>query len=239
MKMLAVHRAVLGMLVAVTCAMSTAQGSIAVSGSDLNGTRSSNANGLTATGIWDETPFISITWRISFNTTTNLWDYFYDVTRTGQGGISHWILELTQFLDDGTSLETYWDGVFASNTVVDDVGTFTPPDPSNPNLPGSIFGVKVDDDADLSFSTSHAPVWGNFYAKDGNAGGQGENSAWNTGFNVAPGDTGPYTNWVARPNGPPPPITQDPLPEPATVVMWIGLAGAFAYGAKKRKNAAA
>jgi hypothetical protein len=56
---------------------------------------------------------------------------------------------------------------------------------SNPNMPAPIYGIKIGSSTTasttFSFDIFRAPTWGDFYAKDGNAGG-GTNSAWNSGL---------------------------------------------------------
>jgi hypothetical protein len=151
------------------------------------------------------------------------------------------ILELTHFFG-AEDLTEYWEGIFPGSGVK----TYSPGGQgnSNPGLPAAIFGVSIPgmntvvDDLGLvttfSFTTTHEPVWGDFYAKDGNAGGV-ENYAYNAGFSEGVSDQGGPLGteanfpiaWVPRPNGPPdgPPPT---VPEPMSVAVWSLLAGIVA-----------
>jgi hypothetical protein len=61
-----------------------------------------------------------------------------------------------------------------------------------------------------------------------------------TGFWPSNGEISNVQIWGTNRNTVPPPTGQDPtVPEPASVLMWVGLAGAFAYGTKKRSKASA
>jgi hypothetical protein len=76
--------------------------------------------------------------------------------------------------------------------------------------------------------TARAPVWGDFYIKDGKTGGI-DNSAWNTAFLDAdpldlPADRS-INNHVLVPD-----TYTTPVPEPGTLLLvGTGLAGAWAW----------
>jgi hypothetical protein len=122
---------------------------------------------------------------------THPWKYTYTLDIDGnQGGISHLILEVSEGETDGTNkFESANLTDLDGNAEIDEIRTFAPSDPgaSNPGLPGAIYGIKfepvVDDSMSMtwSFYSDRAPVWGDFYAKDGNAGG-GENYVYNSGL---------------------------------------------------------
>jgi hypothetical protein len=242
----------------MTLGQTTAQASIVpvTAASDLSGATAfrttPDAGGLHGNGAWAVAPFLRVEWDIAFNVGTSMWDYAYDVVRTGPGDVSHWILELTHYLPDGTDLTSYWNTIFTDDGL--EVGTFGMGG-SNPGIPGDIYGVKLNTDefggTALSFSTDHAPVWGDFYAKDGTAGGLGDNYAYNVGFTPDTGSgvtsdqggpasaTGPFLNWIPRPDGVViirDPV--DPVPEATTIAMWLGLAGVFGVGLRARLRAA-
>ncbi len=116
----------------------------------------------------------------------NAWLYSYSLNVGNQGAVSHLILEVSSSFKSNN----IWD--FDGTGVTDYVlGTFTPQDPgnSNPNLPSAIYGLKIGGSSTslaFSFLSDRDPVWGDFYAKDGKAGGTW-NTAYNSGFDDAVG----------------------------------------------------
>lgn len=65
---------------------------------------------------------------------------------------------------------------------------------SNPNMPGTIHGLKWDDTEGTTSTfwlvSDREPVWGDLYAKGGRAGGQGWNALWNEGLGDPDNDPG-------------------------------------------------
>ena len=114
---------------------------------------------------------------------------------------------------------------------------------SNPNIPGTVHGIKVDisDGLVYSFFSSKAPVWGDFYSKDGVAGkGSGPasdadiNAAWNSDFlepdpsnapqNGLLSDGGGSIYRILRPDSTSVVTTTTPaVPEPSSLLLF-GLA---------------
>jgi hypothetical protein len=93
----------------------------------------------------------------------------------------------------------------------------------------------------ISFDIFRAPTWGDFYAKDGNAGG-GSNEAWNTGFLDAD-PTSPPTNGanfnssgnahILRPDT----FSTQAVPEPSSMALLfsgVGVIGVF--GARRLRG---
>lgn len=186
--------------------------------------------GIVATPNWDneETTF---SWNIS-SPTPGLWHYEY-VWQTDGADLSHITLELTEgaIADDFSN----WQYLYAS--VEDESPEFGWFDPdtgnSNPGMPGSIYGFKLDLASDsavfgFSFDTWRSPVWGDFYAKDGkhNAGGPngGFTYAYNAGFSDPDANDGFH---AAVPNG-------YSVSDPGTTAALLGLAMAGIAGLRQR-----
>lgn len=142
------------------------------------------------TAAWDH-EITALTFSVSLNNqgdfdpTNDTWRYNYTFT-VPEKAISHVLLETSEGIRllGGTTA-----------TGREGPGTFGPGN-SNPGIPGSIFGLKFDTTGDpLSFSwqieTDRAPMWGDFYAKDGvtRIGGQNFNVfAYNINFGLAAPD---------------------------------------------------
>jgi len=179
--------------------------------------------GLTGSGAYTD---FGVEWTITQNSTTGVWTYNYTFADTGSGNdlknISHLILELSA----GATLADF-------TGLAGTVGTYDPADNNqqgqpNPGLPGIIYGTKVDGGSPsltLSFTTNRAPVWGNFYVKDGN----NTNYAYNTGFTNL--DSTNKQDFIARPDGATPVV-----PEPSSLaVAGVGGIGLMILAARRRK----
>ncbi len=198
---------------------------------DWTGSRSIGS-GLEGTGAWGSN--FSISWQIS-QPSSGTFFYKYMVSWS-VGAPSHVIFELSEGCASDTA-ECVW-GFLVDEEEPEkvDFGTFSGANPSNPNMPGSIYGVKIDrpSEADgyvFSFYSDRMPVWGNFYAKDGKADGGGDwNAVWNLGLTSDYSGSGEIIHFIARPDtvGMPPEI-----PEPGTMVM-LG-AGLLAIGLLRRR----
>ena len=183
------------------------------------GSLSSADGGLLGTGIWVNDSGKSgwapalFTWSVSQNPDFT-WHYEYTLS-VSKGEVSHFLLETSESftVDDviGTPV-----GDFASWSV----GVFGSEGNSNPNIPGQLYGIKFDDAWDLqfeiNFDSTRVPVWGNFYSKDGKAGGT-ENTLWNAGFGT-PVPTTPPSEGI-QPGFVLVPDTVSNVPEPATLVL--------------------
>jgi hypothetical protein len=168
---------------------------------------------LVASTNWANTSCV-LSWIVSFDSATNYWTYQYTFTTDGKPGISHVITEVSETFDE----ENVEDGTTASY----ELGTYLPTNPSNPGIPGSLYGMKfnvpAESDGTLyvwTIVTDRAPIWGDFYAKGGS-----DTYAYNTQFGVAndsPVEDNPnLIGWAVVPD------TVTTIPEPSTLIF-LGL----------------
>jgi hypothetical protein len=146
--------------------------------------------GIVGTGYWITTGPSQIQWSVA-QVADGSWNYDYNFA-VPDGNINHLILECS--LDMQLSDLSNVNGDFTGFAI----GTFTPPSPSDPNLPGTIHGIDftgVNTTAGgFHFHSTRAPVWGNFYSVDGQTHNPGiNNTAWNTGF-LLPAPPNPPSN---------------------------------------------
>jgi hypothetical protein len=209
----------------------------------------SDVSGLTTTGDnWGDSPnvnVVSIDWTVSDQGIPGYqWMYNYIFQKTGnKAGLSHFIIEVS---DNAKSSDFTSPTAIDSNSqpvVITTVGPQTLAITSgNPNMPSDVFGLKFSPPENsgltylnLTFYSTRAPVWGDFYAKDG--GNNPVNSAWNTSFLVADPTDGPgngtIDNKILRPDG------IGTIPEPTTIIIWSLVVGlAITIGWSRRRNSA-
>jgi len=178
------------------------------------------------TGNWIETGPTGIEWTVTQNADES-WHYSYLFWHP-KGETSHFILETSTSFTAGNIFNA--SGDFSLFDVGwQEVGS------GNPNMPERVYGIRFDEawdlNTELAFDSDRAPIWGDFYAKNGNAGGFGPNTAWNAGFTL--NDSDPF---AAPQDGsldhhllvPDTDSDLTPIPEPsAMLLLSSGLLGAW------------
>ncbi len=181
---------------------------------------SSDGGGMTATAAWDDGG-ATLSWSV-VQLESGLWQYDYDFNVDSKE-LSH-----IDFQVSGNFTEA---NIFAGTTEGWVLGLWGDEGGSSPGIPGSIYGLKFDDGDLLNSFTivsDRAPMWGDFYAKDGKDGGTWV-YAFNTNFGVA---VDPYQHYAAGkilvPN------THTNVPEPASLaLLGGGLLGMVALRRRK------
>jgi len=225
-----------------------------------------NTSGILANDGWNGGPptgsnGFELSWNIT-QASNGLFTYTYTISggdvNVLSKGLSHWILEGTDpsVLSDFGNLTVTGTYKSGSYTVSDPflsggLGTWTEQQGS-PNLPSDIYGLKINlqipnpsggtslvglDTATISFTTYHQPVWGDFYAADGQYNPPGPEpqyrvTAWNTNFGTDPTiTTTDFTGWITTPDS--------IVPEPGLCVLGFGalVAGVFARRQARKKTA--
>jgi hypothetical protein len=212
---------------------------VAQAGVVYQGSLSSDTGCLVGNGIWvyssfcdpDELPDwrpAELSWTVSENADGSFhYSYTLEVFK---GAVSHLIIEVSQTFTCADLLNA--EGPFGETEV-----GWHEVQSGNPNMPEHIYGIKFDEawgtTATFGFDAWRKPVWGDFYAKDGKAGGDW-NFVHNAGFTVGDVDPGddPSDGSVGCHILVPDSVI---LPEPATMgLLGLGL-GAMVIGRKRSR----
>jgi hypothetical protein len=197
----------------------------------------STPDGIVGSGPWGES--FQVAWEISDNPVgqpTGSWLYQYWITdQYGQElgkEVSHFIIAISP---NATS-EDFWGNSYL------EVGTFSGANPSNPGMPGSLYGLKVETPggSHFQFYSSKSPVWGDGYFKDGKDDGV-DVYAYNADFGDPDPTDPPQSGLLLDESGAPiykilrPDSQTTMIPEPTTMILF-GTGLAFAGGIIRRRR---
>ena len=183
----------------------------------------STPTGVTATGYWVHG--FQISWHVE-QQANNSWLYQYLLTKVGgdaidTGAVSHFTVEVSP----DVTIDDFW----GANGSPIELGSW---DESDYIEKGLKLDFGAQGQSEWSFYSWRMPVWGDFYAKDGRAGGEGLNTAKNAGY-LAPDPLAAATNGsidykILRPD--------TVIPEPGTLgLLGLGLVG-LATRMRQRKT---
>ena len=184
----------------------------------------STPDGIFATEPW-MTEGMIINWEISQNADMT-WDYHYWFRNYAGGSPTKAISHMVVAISPNATLRDFWD---ASGPL--EIQTWSGSDPSNPGMPSDLYGLKIDiSDDDYFFTSTKAPVWGDFYIKDGTL-DQNPIYAYNSTFGTPDPLDGPSNGSlnfkILRPDS-----TSIPVPEPSSMLL-LGSVLALAGGVSR------
>ena len=154
-------------------------------------------------GSWAENNFFTISWLIEDDPDTGYWTYIY--TLAGSMTPSAFILEFTDTGDANNDMYSIWDLVINGNSAEvggakDEFGTWN--NNGTIAMPNPVYGHNLEvtggspASTTIQFTTSRAPVWGNFHTM-----GATSNYAYNIWLDNHSSDD--PINFIPRPGSPP------------------------------------
>ena len=222
---------------------------VPVGPADLTGSRSTpDASGIVAADGWtDANGGFKISWTIvdPQDSLSGHWEYSYTLSNADGSaptipGLSHWLLEVSPVITS----DNVGGYIFDSDPAFIGPQTWSPPPPgkSNVNMPGDLYGIKFtptdnteESSYTFTFQSTQNPVWGDFYAKDGNQrqpdGSHIWATAWNSDFGTDPTSlTTDFTGWIPVPD-----TESTRIPEPSSLLLLV-LGSSAVLGSKLRSR---
>jgi hypothetical protein len=201
-----------------------------------------NLAGVEATGSWnpDSSLGFTITSTVTQFVVNGSFVYEYDYSANVPAkNFSHIIIGVSK--PEAGETFFFWQGTVSDHTTPLTPLQYPLNDNANntPGLPAAgIYGIsfpQTSTTATFSFFSYNAPVWQDFYAKDGTD-AHIDVTAWNTGFGLA-ADIPFASNYIIGPdsvNGTVPPV---PVP-PSVLLLGSGLVGLGLIGWRRREKKA-